>query len=66
MVLFIVVRGIFPFKEARTDEYFYNMIVNGKIEQYFKKIKGTHFSEDFKDLVIKMLAYDGSDRPTIE
>jgi len=42
------------------------MIVNGKIEQYFKKIKGTHFSEDFKDLVIKMLAYDGSDRPTIE
>jgi len=66
VVLFIVVRGIFPFKEARKDEYFYNMIVNGKIDQYFKKIKGQHFSDDFKDLIIKMLAYDGNDRPTID
>ena len=29
VVLFIAVRGIFPFKEARKDEYFYNLIVSG-------------------------------------
>ena len=55
VILFIIIQGIFPFKEARKDEYFYNMIVTGKIDQYFKKIKGTHFSEEFKELVIKML-----------
>jgi len=29
VVLFIIVRGIFPFKEARKDEYFFNLIMNG-------------------------------------
>ena len=26
VILFILVKGIFPFKEARTDEFFYNML----------------------------------------
>ena len=29
VILFIIVQGIFPFKEARTEEYFYNLIVTG-------------------------------------
>jgi serine/threonine protein kinase len=29
VILFIIVQGIFPFKEARTDEYFYNLILSG-------------------------------------
>jgi serine/threonine protein kinase len=29
VILFIIVQGIFPFKEARTEEYFYNLIVSG-------------------------------------
>jgi len=29
VILFIVVHGIFPFKEARTTEYFYNLLVTG-------------------------------------
>ena len=29
VILFIIVQGIFPFKEARTMEYFYNLIVTG-------------------------------------
>jgi serine/threonine protein kinase len=66
VVLFIIVRGIFPFKEARKDEYFYNLIMSGKTEKYFKKIKGEHLSAEFQDLIMKMLAYKGSDRPTLE
>jgi hypothetical protein len=27
VVLFILVRGIFPFKEARKEEFFYNFLV---------------------------------------
>lgn len=29
VVLFILVRGIFPFKEARREEYFYNLLSTG-------------------------------------
>jgi serine/threonine protein kinase len=27
VILFILVHGIFPFKEARTEEYFYNLLI---------------------------------------
>lgn len=27
VILFILVQGIFPFKEARKEEYFYNLII---------------------------------------
>ena len=40
--------------------------MNGKTEKYFKKIKGEHLSEEFQDLIMQMLAYKGSDRPTLE
>jgi len=60
------VRGIFPFKEARKDEYFYNLILSGKREKYFKKIKGEHLSDEFQDLIMRMLAFKGSNRPTLE
>jgi serine/threonine protein kinase len=30
VVLFILIRGIFPFKEARKEEFFYNLLCQGK------------------------------------
>lgn len=30
VILFILIRGIFPFKEARKEEFFYNMLVQEK------------------------------------
>lgn len=30
VVLFILVRGIFPFKEARKEEFFFNFLVEKK------------------------------------
>jgi serine/threonine protein kinase len=66
VILFIIVQGIFPFKEAKKDEYFYNLILSGKLEQYWSKVGGQNLSEEFKDLILKMFAYDGSKRPTIE
>lgn len=52
VILFIIVQGIFPFKEAKKDEYFYNLILTGKLETYWKKVGGTKLSDDFKDLVL--------------
>jgi len=62
VILFIIVQGIFPFKEARTDEYFYSLILKGDLDTYWKKTGGQALSEEFKDLIIKMFAYKGGDR----
>jgi len=64
--LFIIVQGIFPFKEAKKDEYFYKLLLDGKLEQYWKKVGGQNLSNDFKDLILKMFSYDPSKRPTVD
>jgi serine/threonine protein kinase len=66
VILFIMVQGIFPFKEAKKDEYFYNLILTGKLDQYWAKVGGQNLSPEFKDLILKMFSYDGSKRPTVD
>merc|ERR1712167_525806 len=66
VILFIIVQGIFPFEEAKKDEYFYNLILNGKLDTYWQKVGGQNLSDDFKDLILKMFSYDGTKRPTID
>ena len=64
VILFIIVHGIFPFKEARKEEYFYNLLMTGQYELYFSKVNGTQLSNEFKDLVAKLFSYDPSKRIT--
>lgn len=66
VILFIIVQGIFPFKEAKKDEYFYNLLLQGNYEKYWKKTGGENLSVEFKDLILKMFSYDGKKRPSIE
>jgi len=66
VILFIIVQGIFPFKEARKEEFFYNLLLTGKLETYFQKVNGKNLSDDFKDLILKFFSHNGDDRPTIE
>lgn len=65
VILFIIVQGIFPFQEAKKDEFYYNLLMKGDYDTYWKKTGGKNLSEDFKDLIIKMFAYEGKDRPTL-
>lgn len=65
VILFIIVQGIFPFKEARTEEYFYNLLLTGQHDLYFQKVNGTGLSRDFKNLVLQLFSFNGDDRPTI-
>jgi serine/threonine protein kinase len=60
------VQGIFPFKEARTEEYFYNLLVTGQNDTYFAKVGGQDLSAEFKDLILALFSYDPEKRPTIE
>jgi len=66
VVLFILVRGIFPFKEARREEYFYNLLSSGQYQEYWSKVESQHLSAEFKDLIQRLLSYDVSLRPNIE
>lgn len=66
VILFIIVQGIFPFKEAKKDEYFYNLLLTNQIDYYWKKVGGQSLSSEFKDLVLSMFSYDPSKRPTLE
>merc|ERR1719174_2369485 len=66
VILFIIVQGIFPFKEAKKDEYFYNLILNNKLDTYWSKVGGQSLSSEFKDLILRMFSYDGSKRPTVD
>lgn len=65
VILFIIVLGIFPFKEAKKENYFYNLILTGQLDTYWTKVKGESLSEKFKDLILKMFSYEGASRPTI-
>jgi serine/threonine protein kinase len=66
VILFIIVQGIFPFKEARKEEYFYNLLLTGQIDLYFTKVNGHGLSADFKNLILSLFAFDGDKRPTMQ
>lgn len=62
VILFIIVHGIFPFKEARREEYFYNLLMSGQNDLYFNKVNGSDLSPEFKDLILRLFSYDPSKR----
>jgi len=35
VILYIIVQGIFPFAEARKDDYYYKLLMEGKLEKYW-------------------------------
>lgn len=66
VILFIIVQGIFPFKEARKEEFFYNLLMTGQVQTYFEKVNGNGLSADFKDIIVRLFSYDPSKRYNIE
>jgi serine/threonine protein kinase len=44
VILFIIVQGTFPFKEAKKDEYYYNLLFTGQVDKYFEKTGSTGLS----------------------
>ena len=67
VVLYSLVRGLFPFGEARSDDYWYNLIREKRFDYYFSKVDAEGIlSEEFKDLITSMFAEEGKDRPSIQ
>merc|ERR1712070_154397 len=65
VVLFILIKGTFPFMEAlETDDYF-KKILEGDSDGYFEKVNCKFFSDELKDLLIWIFKNEGDSRPTI-
>ena len=66
VILFVVVQGFFPFKNANKDDEFYSLIIEGKLDEYWRETDSLYLSLDFKDLFVKMVAFDPEQRPCID
>ena len=66
VILFIIVQGIFPFKEARPTEYYYNLLMTGQYELYFTKTNASGLSQEFKDFYTSLMKHDPAQRPSLQ
>ena len=67
-LLFNLVTGINGFISSNIDDQFYKFIVSYDIESYWNSLKkyiDFDLSQEFKDLYIKMISYDPSERPSL-
>ena len=68
IILFVLITKIFPFEED--SNILYRLIKTKQFEKYWeiieKFVKEKQLSEQFKNLFVKMVAYNPDERPTIE
>ena len=66
VVLFYMIIGKFPFNEASMEDEDYRLIMQEKFSHFWIKNHGTAKSQEFKHLIMSMIAYDPEKRATIE
>lgn len=64
VILFIVVKGTFPFLEAKRADAYYSLLMSGQVDAYLKAVGATTLSPEFQDLIVKMFAFDPEARLT--
>ena len=65
VILFTMVVGNLPFRQASDDDPFFSILKQGSFPEFFAKTRAKDTSSDFKSLMIKMLSCNCSERPTI-
>ena len=67
-LLFNLVSGLNGFGSAKKLDKYYNLIIEKNYEQYWNSVvfSELNLSQDFKDLVLRMLAFEPNERPTID
>lgn len=70
VILFIMFAGNPPFEKATPNDPYYKIIKERKYDIFWKahsrKRPPGFFSENFKDLFVKLVAFEPTERPTIE
>jgi serine/threonine protein kinase len=64
VVLFVILMGIFPFKNALINDSYYKLIIKNDWKSFWKKINKNNkkISEEFRDLFQKMICFDSKKR----
>ena len=65
VLLFIMVKGQFPHGTKILEDKYYDLIKNRMYDEYFEAVDSTDLSEEFKDLIMSLLDYEPSKRPSI-
>ena len=69
VILFNLVTGLYSFSstDSKKNDKFYKLIENKVYSQFWKKFtQNLELSEEFKNLYVKMIAYNPNERPTID
>ena len=69
VLLLNMVTGYYGFATAEETDDYYSLIknnINEDYTEYWEKIKQENLSKEFKDLYVKMIAYNPENRPSIE
>ena len=67
VILFLLVKGTFPFLNADEEDFYYSKIISGDADTYFAWVdKEQTLSSEFKDLVWKLFSPKSADRPSLE
>jgi len=67
VILFLLVKGTFPFLNADQEDFYYSKVIAGDADSYFEWVDKDHtLSKEFRDLVWQLFNPKGSDRPSIE
>lgn len=70
-MLFVTISASFPFVEANRSDYHYNLIIDGKWDEFWMNHSmslnndKSSFSAEFKDLIQNLICYDPESRLTI-
>lgn len=65
VLVFIMVQGKFPHGTKILKDKYYDLIKNKRYDAYFKAVDGVNLSQNFKDLIMSLLAFNPAERPTI-
>lgn len=67
VILFLLVKGTFPFLNADNEDFYYSKIISGDVDTYFEWVdKDNTLSGEFKDLITRLFAQQGAKRPSIQ
>ena len=58
VILFIIVQGTFPFNTSSTKDPYYKLAFSGQMDAFWKANKSQNTSDEFKDLMGKLLSYN--------
>lgn len=66
VILFILLSQHPPFVKAEKPDRYYKRIIEGNFDKFWEFYDDDGFTDDFVDLFSKMVAYDSTDRMTLE